>query len=44
MTPGAAPSVERDTSRFTPLIAAWKRLPVPVANVVGPWIRAQVPN
>jgi serine/alanine adding enzyme len=41
---GAAPSVDRDASRFDPLIAAWKRLPVPVANVVGPWIRGQVPN
>jgi FemAB-related protein (PEP-CTERM system-associated) len=42
--PGAAPSVERDTSRFAPLIRAWKRLPVPAANVLGPWIRGQVPN
>jgi serine/alanine adding enzyme len=42
--PGAAPSVDRDASRFAPMIAAWKRLPVPVANVVGPWIRGQVPN
>jgi hypothetical protein len=43
-TPGAPPSVDRDASRFAPMIAAWKRLPVPVANVVGPWIRGQVPN
>jgi FemAB-related protein (PEP-CTERM system-associated) len=42
--PGAAPSVERDTSRFAVLIEAWKRLPVPVANRIGPWIRGQVPN
>jgi FemAB-related protein (PEP-CTERM system-associated) len=42
--PGAAPSVERDTSRFAALIRAWKRLPVPAANVLGPWIRGQVPN
>jgi serine/alanine adding enzyme len=42
--PGAAPSVDRDASRFAPMIAAWKRLPVPVANLVGPWIRGQVPN
>ena len=42
--PGAPPSVDRDASRFAPLIAAWKRLPVPVANLVGPWIRRQVPN
>jgi CelD/BcsL family acetyltransferase involved in cellulose biosynthesis len=42
--PGARPSVDRDASRFDALIRAWKRLPVPVANVVGPWIRRQVPN
>jgi FemAB-related protein (PEP-CTERM system-associated) len=42
--PGAAPSVDRDASRFGPLIELWKRLPVGVANVVGPWVRAQVPN
>jgi serine/alanine adding enzyme len=42
--PGAAPSVDRDTSRYAPMIAAWKRLPVPLANAVGPWIRGQVPN
>ncbi|HEX3178484.1 MAG TPA: FemAB family XrtA/PEP-CTERM system-associated protein [Methylomirabilota bacterium] len=41
---GGAPSVERDTSRFAPLIRAWKRLPMPAANVLGPWIRGQVPN
>src|SRR6267143_1073967 len=40
--PGAAPSVDRDARRFAPMIAAWKRLPVPVANLVGPWIRGQV--
>jgi FemAB-related protein (PEP-CTERM system-associated) len=43
-TPGSAPSVEQDASRFAPLIAAWKRLPVRAANLLGPWIRGQVPN
>jgi serine/alanine adding enzyme len=42
--PGAAPPVDRDASRFSPMIAAWKRMPVPVANLVGPWIRGQIPN
>jgi FemAB-related protein (PEP-CTERM system-associated) len=42
--PGGAPPVDRDASRFGRLIEAWKRLPVPVANLVGPWIRGQVPN
>jgi FemAB-related protein (PEP-CTERM system-associated) len=44
LTPDAAPSVERDRSRFERMIELWKRVPVPVANVVGPWIRGQVPN
>src|SRR5262245_25199966 len=43
-TPGAAPSVDRDASRFDLLVRAWKRLPMPVANTLGPWIRRQVPN
>jgi FemAB-related protein (PEP-CTERM system-associated) len=42
--PGVAPPVDRDASRFDVLIRAWKRLPMPVANVLGPWIRRQVPN
>jgi FemAB-related protein (PEP-CTERM system-associated) len=41
---GAAPPVDRDASRFGPLVQAWKRLPLPVANAVGPWVRKQVPN
>ena len=42
--PGGAPAVDSDASRFAPMIAAWKRVPVPLANLVGPWIRGQVPN
>ena len=42
--PGGPPPVDRDASRFAGLVRAWKRLPVPVANAVGPWIRRQVPN
>jgi FemAB-related protein (PEP-CTERM system-associated) len=41
---GAAPSVDRDSRRFHRLVDLWKRLPVPVANLVGPWVRRQVPN
>jgi FemAB-related protein (PEP-CTERM system-associated) len=44
VVPGAAPPADRDRSRFERLIELWKRVPVPVANVVGPWIRGQVPN
>jgi FemAB-related protein (PEP-CTERM system-associated) len=42
--PGAAPPVDRDASRYDLFVQAWKRLPMPVANVVGPWVRRQVPN
>lgn len=42
--PGAGPSVERDTHRYAALVRAWKHLPVAAANVLGPWIRGQVPN
>jgi serine/alanine adding enzyme len=44
VVPGAPPSVDRDASRYHHLIEAWKRLPVPIANAVGPMIRRQVPN
>ena len=43
-TPGGPPPVDRDASRFDLLVRAWKTLPVPVANTLGPWIRRQVPN
>jgi hypothetical protein len=36
--------VDRDAGRFEPLVRAWKRLPLPVANRLGPWIRCRVPN
>jgi FemAB-related protein (PEP-CTERM system-associated) len=42
--PGAPPPVDRDASRFELLVRAWKRIPVPIATALGPWIRAQVPN
>jgi FemAB-related protein (PEP-CTERM system-associated) len=41
---GAAPSVDQDSSRFHRLVDLWKRLPLPIANVVGPWVRRQAPN
>ncbi len=42
--PGAPPPVDRDRRRWDPLVQAWKRLPMPVASALGPWIRRQVPN
>ncbi len=41
---GARPSVDQDASRYRRFIEAWKRLPVPIANAIGPTIRRQVPN
>jgi FemAB-related protein (PEP-CTERM system-associated) len=34
----ALPEVNPLNPKFKLFIAAWKRLPLPVANVVGPWI------
>jgi FemAB-related protein (PEP-CTERM system-associated) len=42
--PDAPPPVDRDAGRFGALVQAWKRLPMPVANTLGPWIRRRVPN
>jgi FemAB-related protein (PEP-CTERM system-associated) len=42
--PGAPAAVDRDAGGWATLVEAWKRLPLPVANLVGPWIRGQVPN
>lgn len=44
VVPGGPPPVDQDHRRFDRMIALWKRIPVPVANVIGPWIRGQVPN
>ena len=41
---GAPPSLDRDATRFRRLTDLWKRLPVAVANRLGPWVRRQVPN
>jgi len=44
VVPGAPPPTDRDAGRYTALVAAWKRLPLPLATVLGPWVRSQVPN
>jgi serine/alanine adding enzyme len=41
---GGGPSVDQDSSRFHRLVDLWKRLPVSVANLAGPWVRRQIPN
>lgn len=37
-TDGPARAVNPLDPRYTLMVAAWKRLPLPVANLVGPWI------
>jgi FemAB-related protein (PEP-CTERM system-associated) len=44
LVPGAPPSVDRDSRRFHRLVNLWKRVPVTVANLAGPWVRRQLPN
>jgi FemAB-related protein (PEP-CTERM system-associated) len=42
--PGAPAPVDRDAGRYRQLTEVWKRLPLPLATALGPWIRRQVPN
>jgi serine/alanine adding enzyme len=44
LVPGAPPSLDRDSSRFRRVADLWKRLPLPLANLAGPWVRRQLPN
>ncbi len=41
---GASAPPDQDRSRFARMIECWKRVPVPIANALGPWIRRQLPN
>jgi FemAB-related protein (PEP-CTERM system-associated) len=38
----AVPDVNPTNPRYKLLIALWKRLPLPIANVIGPWIAADL--
>lgn len=38
----AMPDVNPNNPKYRRLIAAWKRLPLPVANLIGPWVGRQV--
>lgn len=40
---GEIPDVNPGSSRFATLSNIWKKLPVPVANFVGPWITKGIP-
>ena len=40
---GEIPDVNPNSSRFSTMSNIWKRLPVPIANFVGPWITKGIP-
>jgi len=43
MRPGIPlPDVNPNNPKYRMMIGAWKRLPLPVANLIGPWIGRQV--
>jgi len=43
MKPGVPmPDVNPNNPKYRMMIAAWKRLPLPVANLIGPWVGRQV--
>lgn len=33
-----------DVNRYSWVTQIWKRLPIPIANVIGPWLRQSIPN
>jgi FemAB-related protein (PEP-CTERM system-associated) len=39
---GSMPDVNPNNPKYQRLIALWKRLPLPIANTLGPWIGRQV--
>jgi FemAB-related protein (PEP-CTERM system-associated) len=42
--PDTAAPAGRDLSRVSWMVPVWKRLPLPVANTLGPWLRRAIPN
>ncbi|MCB0344623.1 MAG: FemAB family PEP-CTERM system-associated protein [Bdellovibrionales bacterium] len=37
------PDINPNNPRFNAVVACWKRLPIPVANAIGPWITKAIP-
>ena len=37
------PDVNPKNPKFSALVQCWKRLPVPLANAIGPWITRSLP-
>lgn len=40
---GDIPDISPGNSRFSTLVQCWKKLPIPVANSLGPWITKSLP-
>lgn len=37
------PDINPNSARFSGVVAVWRRLPVPLANTIGPWITKAIP-
>jgi hypothetical protein len=41
--PGSLPNVSPQNPRYTLAVRLWKKLPLTVANTIGPWIVRNIP-
>ena len=40
---GEVPEVNPNSPKYSGLVACWRRLPLPVANLIGPWLTKSLP-
>lgn len=40
---GEVPDVNPNNPKYTALVSCWRRLPLPVANLIGPWLTRSLP-
>ena len=40
---GKVPEVNPNSPKYSGLVACWRRLPLPVANLIGPWLTKSLP-
>jgi FemAB-related protein (PEP-CTERM system-associated) len=40
---GELPDVNPQNPKYTALVSCWRRLPLPLANIVGPWLTRSIP-
>ncbi len=40
---GAVPDVNPKSGKFSTLVTCWQRLPLPIANLIGPWLTRGIP-